>query len=76
MNLSDVCRIVWNELIQVSVILIDVNQGGIFVIPNYRIFAPNFFKFKISLTLRIFEKVVASKVFTYNFSAQCHDTLL
>ena len=48
-------------------IRIDLNQVGIVVIPNYRIFAPNFFYFKIIFALSIFENVVASKVFTFTF---------
>ena len=65
-DLYDVCQIRWNELIWVGVIWIDVNQVGIFVIPNYTIFAPNFFNFKIIFALSIFEIVVASKVFAFN----------
>ena len=61
----DVCQIVRTELIQVGMIWIDVNRVRIFVIPNYRIFAPNFFNLKIIFTLSIFENVVVSKVFTF-----------
>ena len=56
-----------NGLIQVGVIRINVNWFGIFVIPNYIIFAPNFFIFKIIFVIRIFEIFVASKVFTFIF---------
>ena len=44
-----------------------MNQVRIFVIPNYRIFAPNFLNFKITFTLIIFQTFVASKVFTITF---------
>ena len=63
----DVCWIVWNELIQVSVIRRDMNRVGIFVIPNYRFFAPNFFNFKIIFAFSIFDNVVASQVFHCHF---------
>ena len=45
----------------------DVNQVGMFVIPNYRIFAPNFFNFKIIFAFSIFKNIVVSKVFNFNF---------
>ena len=48
-------------------IQINVNRSRIFVISNYRIFAPNFFNFKIIFALSIFENFVASKVFFFNF---------
>ena len=64
---SDVYRIGWNKLIRVGVIWINMNRVVTFVIPNYRIFAPNFFNFKMIFMLRIFENTVASKVFTLNF---------
>ena len=64
---SDVCWIFWNVLIWVGVIWINVNRFGIFVIPNHRIFAHNFFNFKIIFALRNFGNFVASKVFTFNF---------
>ena len=46
---------------------IDANRVGIFVIPNDRIFAPNFFKFKIIFTINIFENAVASKFLNFTF---------
>ena len=65
---SSVCQIIWNELNSVVVIRINVNQVGLFVIPNYRIFAPNFLNFKIIFVLSIFEKVFATKVLPSTFS--------
>ena len=62
---SDVCWIGWNELIRIGVIMINVNRFGISVIPDYRIFAPNFFNFENIFALRIFENIPASKVFTF-----------
>ena len=67
MDWSDICRIVWDGLIQVGVIWINVNRFGIFMIPNYRISAPNFFNFKIIFSLSISEIFVASRVLTLNF---------
>ena len=64
---SDVCKIVWNNLIQVGVIWIDVNRVGIFVISNYRIFTPKMFNIKTIFALRIFENVVDSKVLAFTF---------
>ena len=64
---SNLYQIVWNEFIQVGVIWINVNCFVIFVIPSYRIFARNFFNFKITFALSIFENVVASKVFNFTF---------
>ena len=64
---SDVCRIIWNKLIRVGVIRFNVNRVRIFVIPNYRIFVPNIFNFKIIFALSIFENVVASRFLTLNF---------
>ena len=64
---SDVCLIVWNGFILVGVISINVNQVRIFVIPNYRFFASNFFNFGIVFVLIIFETSVASKVWTFTF---------
>ena len=59
------CWIDWNGLIPVSVIWINVNRVGIFVIPNYIIFAPNIFNFNIIFALSILEFLVTSKVFTF-----------
>ena len=42
----------------------NVNWVKIFVIPNYRFFAPNFFNFKIIFALSIFENVFADRVLT------------
>ena len=67
MEWSDICWIVWNELILIGVIRINVNWFKIFVIPNYRIFAPKFFNFVIIFALSIFENFVASKVFAFRF---------
>ena len=64
---SVVFQIGWNELILVGVFQINVNRVGIFVIPNYRIFAPNLFNFKNIFSLNIFGNVVACKVFTLTF---------
>ena len=63
----DVCWIGWNELIWVVVIWIDLNWVSIFVIPNYKIFVPNFFNSKTIFALSIFGNIVASMVFTFNF---------
>ena len=38
----DWSNVVWNGLIWVGVIRINVNRVGTFVIPSYRMFAPNF----------------------------------
>ena len=67
MDLSDVCQIVWNGLIRFGVIWINVNRFGIFVILNYRIFAPNFFNFNIIFAFSIFGNFVASRIFTFTF---------
>ena len=53
-------RMIW--LIQVGVDVIQID-----VIQNYRIFAPNFFNFKIILALRIFENSVVSRVLIFTF---------
>ena len=53
-----------------------MNRTRNFVIPNYRIFAPNFFNFKIILVLSISKEFVASKVSLTRFSAPCHDAPL
>ena len=45
------------------------------MIQNYRIFAPNFFNFKIILATKVFENSVASSVFTFVFSSHCHYSL-
>ena len=70
-NLFYCMNIVWIidyfDVIQFGVIWIDVNRVGIFVIPNYRIFAPNFFNFKIIFALSILENGVAPKVFNFSF---------
>ena len=58
-DLYNVCQIGWNGLIQVSVFWINVNLVGIFVIKNDRIFATNFFNFRIIFALSIFEKFVS-----------------
>ena len=57
----------WSDVIRFGVIRINVNRVRIFVIPNYRIFATNFFNFRIIFALIIFENVVASKVFNFTF---------
>ena len=57
----------WSDVIQFGVIWINVNQVGILVIPNYRMFALNLFNFKIISALSIFKNIVASRVFTFNF---------
>ena len=57
----------WNGLVWIGMILINVNRVGIFVIPNFRIFAPKSLIFQIIFALRIFKMLVASKVFTFNF---------
>ena len=57
----------WSDVIRFGVIRVNVNRVRIFVIPNYRIFATNFFNFRIIFALIIFENVVASKVFTFTF---------
>ena len=67
MDWSDVCQIVRNGLVQVGVILINMNWSRISVIPNFIIFAPNFFNFEIIFVLRILENFVASKVFSFTF---------
>ena len=67
MNWSDIFRIVWNGLIWVGVIRINVNWFGIIVIPNVIFFSPNFYNFQIMFALRIFGNVVASKVLTFTF---------
>ena len=66
-DLSDVCQIVWNELIWSGMIRNDVNRVGILVITNYRISAPSPLNFKIIFALIIFENVVSSKIFTFIF---------
>ena len=58
-------RDIWINLIQWVQVGVDVIQ--IDVIKSYRIFAPNFSNFKITLALSIFKNVVASKVFNLNF---------
>ena len=55
-------RIIWIDLIQVGVDVIQIDA-----IQNYRIFAPNFFNFEIILALSIFENYVASRVFNFTF---------
>ena len=67
MDWSHVCQISGNGLIWFSVIWINVNRVGIFLIPNYRNFVLNFFNFEIIFALIIFEKYVATKVFTFFF---------
>ena len=54
-------------MIQVDVIRFGVDVIQIDLIKNYGIFAPNFFNFKIILSLGIFVNAVASTVFTFNF---------
>ena len=61
-------RIGWSELNWSRVIRINVNRFGIFVIPNYRFFSPNFFSLKIIFAISIFKDVVASKFFTFCFA--------
>ena len=47
-------------MIQFGVIWIDVNQVGILVIPNYRIFALTLVNFKIISALSIFKNIGAA----------------
>ena len=68
MNWSNFCLIVCNGLIRFGVIWMSVNWFLFFVIPNNRIFAPNFFNLNIIFALSIFEKnYISSKVFTFTF---------
>ena len=63
-------RCLSNHLECVDLSWCDLDQRGrvgIFLIPNYNIFGPNFFNFKIIFTLSIFEEFVASKVSTLTF---------
>ena len=63
---SNVCLIVWNGLIWVIVIRINVNQLGIFVIPNYRILRPKF-QLQNYCCAQHFWNFFASNVFTCTF---------
>ena len=63
-------------LIWIDVIWVSVDVIWIDAIQNYRIFAPNFFNFKIILATKVFENYVASRVFTFVFSSHCHYSLI
>ena len=52
-------------------IWINVNQFVIFVIPNYRISAPNFSNIKIIFALSIFKCFATSKVLTFTLMFLC-----
>ena len=71
MDWSNIFQIWWNGLIWVGVIQINANWFWIFLIPNYRIFAPNVFNFKIIFALSIFD-FVSSRFSPSLFAAPCH----
>ena len=62
-------NVVWVIWVIVGVIRIDMIQ-------NYRIFAPNFFNFKIILALSIFGNVLLPRFSVSFFDAPCHNVLL
>ena len=61
-DLSNACQILWVGLVRVGVIWINGNWVGILAIPNYIIFVPNLFNFKIIFAPRMFENVFANRV--------------
>ena len=72
MDWSNVFRIVWNGLIWVGVIRINVNQvrivlfpiyNWVVVIPVYRIFAPKIFNIEFIFVLSISKNCIGYKVF-------------
>ena len=72
MDWSDVCWLGFNGFIQVGAILINVNRVGIFVIPSYRIFAPNVFNLKIISAVSIFEKKLPLRFSLSLLADPCH----
>ena len=54
--------VIWINMNRVRIFLIPV-YNWVGTIPIYKIFAPNFFNFRIIFALSIFENIVASKVF-------------